>query len=215
MPLLPLEPFVFPDNLLTQAAISESELGNWWVLHTRPRSEKSLVRRLLRRQVPFFLPLSKRKWRNRGRVHSSYLPLFPGYVFLRSDGPTAFRALETNLVARILDVPDQEQLQADLARIYSLIAAGAPLAAEDRLCPGSRVEIISGPFTGLEGKVLRRGKQLKLIVEVRFLQQGVSVEIESWMVEAAQGGPKNSRGWPVKQSPARVSPSEMRTVCTC
>jgi transcriptional antiterminator RfaH len=45
------------------------------------------------------------------------------------------------------------------------------------------VEIISGPFAGLEGKVLRRGKQLKLFVEVRFLQQGVSVEIESWMIQ--------------------------------
>jgi transcription antitermination factor NusG len=190
MPLLPLEPFVFPDNLLTEPTIPESEMGNWWVLHTRPRAEKSLIRGLLRRQVPFFLPLSKRKWRNRGRVHSSYLPLFPGYVFLRSDGSTVFRTLETNLVARILEVSDQEQLQADLARIYWLIAAGAPLAAEDRLCPGSRVEIISGPFTGLEGKVLRRGKQLKLIVEVRFLQQGVSVEIESWMIEPIEMGPR-------------------------
>jgi transcriptional antiterminator RfaH len=190
MPLLPLEPFVFPDSLLSQPTITDPELGNWWVLHTRPRAEKSLVRRLLRREAPFFLPLSKRKWRNRGRVHSSYLPLFPGYVFLRGDAHTVFRTLESNLVARILEVPDQEQLQADLARIYWLIAAGAPLAGEDRLVPGSPVEIVSGPFAGLEGKVLRRGKQLKLIVEVRFLQQGVSVEIESWMIQPLEAGPR-------------------------
>ena len=64
-----------------------------------------------------------------------------------------------------------------------LIATDAPLTPEDRLKPGALVEITSGPLAGLEGKVLRRGKQLKFIVEVQFLQSGVSVEIESWMIE--------------------------------
>jgi transcriptional antiterminator RfaH len=186
MPLLPLEPFIFPDDLLREPPSADA--GRWWVLHTRPRAEKSLVRGLFRRHVPFFLPLSKRQWRNRGRLHSSHLPLFPGYVFLQGDGQSVFRTLETNLVARILEVPDQEQLHADLARIYCLIAAGAPLAPEDRLQPGAIVEIIRGPFTGLEGKILRRGKQLKFIVEVQFLQRGVSVEIESWMIEPRDAG---------------------------
>ena len=45
------------------------------------------------------------------------------------------------------------------------------------------IEITAGPLTGLEGKILRRGKQLKFFVEVQFLQRGVSVEIESWMFE--------------------------------
>ena len=78
---------------------------------------------------------------------------------------------------------DQQQLETDLCRVYHVIATGAPLAAEERLEPGDLVEIISGPLTGLEGKVLRKGKQLKFIVEVQFLQRGVSLEIESWMIQ--------------------------------
>jgi transcriptional antiterminator RfaH len=185
MPLLPLETFIFPDDLLSKP---EPPVGAnpWWVLHTRPRAEKALVRGLLKRGIPFFLPLSKRQWRRRGRLHSSHLPLFPGYVFIQGDGQTVFRTLETNAVARILEVVDQEQLHSDLGRLYWLIAAGTPVAPEDRLCPGTLVEIVSGPLTGLAGKVLRRGKQLKFIVEVRFLQRGVSVEIESWMIEARE-----------------------------
>ena len=78
-------------------------------------------------------------------------------------------------------------MRRDLERVYSLMATGAPLAPEERLAPGSLVEITSGPLVGLTGKVLRRGKQLKLIVEVQFLQRGVSVEIESWMIQPLSG----------------------------
>jgi transcription antitermination factor NusG len=191
MPLLPLEPFVFPDDLLDQSdqpAAAPEGSAPWWVLHTRPRAEKSLARRLLRATTPFFLPLCKRQWRHRGRLLCSYVPLFPGYVFLRADSQSVFKTLETNLVARVLPVPDQAQLHGDLSRVYCLIASDAPLTPEERLKPGALVEIISGPLAGLEGKVLRRGKQLKFIVEVQFLQSGVSVEIESWMIE-----PKSSQ----------------------
>jgi transcription antitermination factor NusG len=182
MPLLPLEPFVFPEHLLTASAAEEA--APWWVLHTKPRAEKSLARKLLRQTTPFFLPVCKRQWRNRGRLHSSHLPLFPGYLFLQGDQHAVYRTLETNLVVRILPVKDQEQLHADLARVYTLITTGAPLTPEDRLQPGTPVEIVSGPLTGLEGKVLRKGKQLKFFVEVQLLQRGVSVEIESWMLSA-------------------------------
>jgi transcription antitermination factor NusG len=189
MPLLPLETFVYPENLLSLPLNHAEESDRWWVLHTRPRAEKMLTRKLLKQQISFFLPLYQRRWRSRGRILSSYLPLFPGYVFMKSDNNRVFRTLETNLIVRILTVTDQEQLQADLLRVNRLIAAGSPLACEPRLQPGSPVTITSGPFAGLEGKVTRRGKQLKFTVEVQFLQQGVSVELESWMIEPRNDAP--------------------------
>ncbi len=187
MPLLPLETYVHPEGLLTQAPPDKDSGSAWWVLHTRPRAEKSLARKLLDRQAAFFLPVCKRQWRNRGRLFRSYVPLFPGYLFLQGDRQTVSRVQETNLIARVLPVEDQSQLHTDLARVYCLIASGAPLAPEERLQPGSLVEITSGPLAGLEGKVLRRGKQLNFVVEVQFIQRGVSVEIESWMIHAKDG----------------------------
>jgi len=181
MPLLPLEPFVYPKDLLTAAAADENRTGSWWVLHTRPRAEKALARRILSQQHNFFLPLYKRQWRSRGRLLCSHVPLFPGYLFLHGDGQARQRALETNLVANCLPVSDQPVLWSDLARVYHLMASGSPLSPEDRLQPGTRVEIVSGPFAGITGKIIRRGKDLRFFVEVEFLQRGVSVEIESWM----------------------------------
>jgi transcriptional antiterminator RfaH len=187
MPLLPLEPFVLPEDLLLHPAPPLDSPRRWWVLHTKPRAEKSLARRLFSKHVPFFLPLYHHQWRSRGRLRSSYLPLFPGYLFLHGDLQDRLHTLATNLVARAIPVEDQRQLYADLVRVHQLVVTGAPLTAEARLEPGSPVEIIDGPFTGIHGKVLRRGNQLKLFVEVQFLQRGVSVEIENWMVRPLDG----------------------------
>jgi transcription antitermination factor NusG len=181
MPILPLEPFLFPEDLLSKPAGDDD--GRWWVLHTRPRAEKSLARRFLGRQVSFFLPLHRHQWRNRGRTFTSHMPLFPGYVFLRGSADDRLAALTTNLVANVLTVPDQDRLRADLLRVYGLMASGAALTPEDRLQPGARVRIAHGALAGLEGKVLRRGNGLRFFVEVQLLQRGVSVEIEPAMLE--------------------------------
>ena len=105
MPLLSLEPFIHPGQLLDQPDVPAGD-GRWWVLHVRPRAEKSLSRRLLDRGTSFFLPLHERHWRNKGRQFRSYLPLFPGYIFLHGDERARVTALETNLVAQVLPVED-------------------------------------------------------------------------------------------------------------
>ena len=46
-----------------------------------------------------------------------------------------------------------------------------------------RVRIRSGPLTGLEGLVIRRRGQDRLLVAVEFLQQGASVQIDDFEVE--------------------------------
>jgi transcriptional antiterminator RfaH len=187
MPLLPLEPSVFPEDLLTKPGARNELTSLWWVLHTKPRTEKSLARHLLSHAVPFFLPLYQRQWRNRGRAFRSYAPLFPGYVFLYGDNDARLEALKTKLVANCLPVPDQGELQDDLARVFHLIASGSTLWPEERLVPGSPVEITCGSLTGLHGKVVKRGKHLKFFVEVHLLQRAVSVEVEDWMIRPLAG----------------------------
>jgi transcriptional antiterminator RfaH len=189
MPLLPLEPYLFPNELFAPSTATASAADRWWVLHTRPRSEKALARQMLSRQVAFFLPLYQKQWRSNGRMQSSYLPLFPGYIFLRGDDEARVTALTTNLVANVLPVGDQGQLTTDLSRVHHLMESGSTLTPEARLEPGAVVEITAGPLAGLEGKVLRRGKRLQFFIEVQLLQQGVSVEIESWMFQPVAGRP--------------------------
>ena len=187
MPLLPPEPCVFPPNLLEgEAAPTTSDSppeSRWWVLHTRPRTEKELARRLLCRKTSYFLPQELRERSSGGRRYSSHLPLFPGYLFLYGAERERIIALETNLIVQCLQVHDQGQLQCDLQRIFQLLDAGVPLTREERLGPGNPVQIVQGPFMGYWGRIIRRDKRLRFVVAVHFLQQGVSVEVERWMIE--------------------------------
>jgi hypothetical protein len=129
------------------------------------------------------LPLYRKRWRSNGRQQTSYLPLFAGYLFLHGDADGRVGALETNLVARVIPVVDQCQLHEDLARVHKLIESDMTLTPEGRLVPGTHVQVTGGPLAGLEGKVIRLARTAVFLIEVRFLQQGVSVELESWMIE--------------------------------
>jgi len=185
MPLLPPETFVWPDELLSRQ-LPEGEEVRWWALHSRPRAEKSLARHFLGRGLSFFLPLAKKRWRNRGRQFTSTSPLFPGYIFLFGDENARVSALTTNQVSQCIRVEDQARLHQDLAQIYRLMISGEPLTPEERLQPGDWVEITSGPFLGLQGKIIRRGRNLRLFVEVQFLQRGASVEIDESTIRPAE-----------------------------
>ena len=140
MPLLPLEPCRYPCDLFEPSEAATSDTDRWWVLHTRPRAEKALARQMLSRKIGFFLPLYQKQWRSNGRNQSSYLPLFPGYVFLRGGDEARGAALTTNLIANVLPVVDQAQLYTDLTRVHHLMDSGSVMTPEAHLEPGTIVE---------------------------------------------------------------------------
>ena len=181
MPILKEEPSLFPENLL-DAAPSETAGRRWLALYTKARQEKSLARELLKYRVPFYLPLVRKTNVSRGRKRTSLAPLFGGYLFLYGSEEERVRSLTTNRVSRILTVEDPEQLVFDLRQLRQLIAANAPLTVESRMGPGQRVRVRQGAFGGLEGTVLKRRGETRLLVSINFLQQGASVEIDDFLL---------------------------------
>jgi transcription antitermination factor NusG len=183
MPLLAAEPCLFPECLLDPSTAEHAGASRWWVMHTKPRAEKALARRLLGRELGFFLPLYEHRLAYAGRVRTSHLPLFPGYVFFHGDEEDRRLALETQQIAQSLSVTDQAGLFNDLRRIYQLLEARQNLTPEARLQPGTPVRIVAGSFAGLTGTVIRRGRRLRFVVAISFLQSGASVDVEDWMIE--------------------------------
>ena len=184
MPILPPEPDIFPDDLLEPSGPSANGDGQWWVLYTLARREKELMRRLRALGVSHYGPLVEQRNRSpQGRVRSSYVPLFAGYVFLCGSESDRYSALTTNCISRCLAVDDREALVRDLRQICQLIRLGKPVTPESRLEPGMTVRIRSGALTGTEGVVIRRHGGDRLVIAVQFLQQGASVLLEDFDVE--------------------------------
>jgi len=178
VPILPAEPDRYPVRLF-DGATDEHESGRaWFVLHTRPRQEKSLARHLHAAAVPYYLPAIPRRRRFSTRVLTAHMPLFPGYLFLLADREERQSALSSNRVAHAIEVHDQARLWDDLQQIHRLLGAGVPVATESRIAPGTPVEITTGPLAGLCGTVVRTASGRRFVVRVDFIHQGASVMLE-------------------------------------
>ena len=177
MPILPIQRDIFPESLLDGPSLTDGR--GWIAFYTLSRREKDLMRKLEAATVPFYSPLVKRRLRSPGgRTRLSYVPLFPGYVFSLVDDEQRRAALATNTIARCLPIGDPASFVADLRNIKRLIDSDQPLTPEARLEAGQPVRVRSGPLHGLEGMVVKRRSGQRLVVAVRFLNQGASIELE-------------------------------------
>lgn len=185
MPILAAEPDHFPPELFaSESSIDDLTLGNWWLVYTRSRKEKEMMRRLHAAQVAFYGPMIHRRSRSpSGRVRESHVPLFPGYVFLFGDEDARRTALQTNCVSTISAVQDGVQLVSELASLVHLLASDRVVLPEQRLEPGVKVRVTSGPLRGQEGTVIERRGKRRLMVAINLLQQGASVELDECDVQ--------------------------------
>jgi len=193
MPILSAEISVFPEELFEDPTYEDptfveevsaaTQKPCWWAIYTKSRQEKALARQLLAHNLSFYLPLVPKDRSVRGRRVRSHVPLFAGYVFLYGTEDERTLALTTNRISRILPIADQTGLYRDLRQVRHLIETDAPLTIERRLMPGRRVRVKSGAMMGLEGTVISRRGDCRLLLAVDFLQQGASVAISDFMLE--------------------------------
>lgn len=182
MPILAPEPSLFPDNLLDDFVDGGDR--HWWAVYTKSRQEKSLARQLLGMEVPFYLPLIPKTNLIRGRRFTSQIPLFGSYMFLFATEEERIQALSTDRIVQLLPAPNTNEIAGDLQNVRALISSGVPLTMEGRLVAGQRIRVKSGSLMGLEGVIVSRRGEDRLLVAVRFLQQGASILIQDFQVEA-------------------------------
>ena len=182
MPILPKEPDRYPANLLQLESAANS---SWWLLYTKSRQEKQLMRQLHKLEVPHYGPqIEQRRRSPAGRVRTSYAPLFNNYIFLCGDNEARYEAVCTGCVQKATEITEVNQLITDLTQIDELITLGEPLSVEGRLQPGERVRVKNGVFAGFEGVILRRDQETRLLVAVQFMDQGVSVKLDDCQLES-------------------------------
>ena len=195
MPILPAEPDFYPSDLWdgpAEAADASGRPGqSWWCLHTKPRQEKALARELRAHRIAYYLPQVVHEDRTpQGRKTRSVLPLFTSYLFLLGTDEDRLRALKGNRLVRVIDVTDQDAIRYDLKQIHRMLASGLAVVPELTVPVGAKVRILNGPLTGIEGRVIRRGKRDQFVAVVHFLGSGATVDLEDWQVEQLPDDPQ-------------------------
>ena len=158
-------------------------MGLWWVAHTKSRNEKALAQDLVRKDINYFLPMSWKVRRRRGRTIRSLLPLFSGYLFFCGNENQRIELLRTNRVASLIEVKNQQRLLEELLQIERALRAGAPLAPHKLEKAGQHCRVIAGPLADLQGIVLKTKTITRLVLQIDMLGQAASVEIDADMIE--------------------------------
>ncbi len=152
-----------------------SDDRNWLVVYTKPRREKKLAEYSFRKEIHYYLPLkdSLRIYRNRKILFTK--PLFPGYLFVNCNREEKRTLLISGHIVNFLKVIDETGLLDDLKQIYSGKVLGGKLKETEYLEAGTRVEIISGTFTGLTGVVKDQNNVAEVHLQINLLKQAVSI----------------------------------------
>ncbi|MFP4000152.1 MAG: transcription termination/antitermination NusG family protein [Desulfobacterales bacterium] len=182
MTLLPNEnpDAIFPTDLLEKDTPGKP----WRIAHVKSRREKALAGFLAKKGIGYYLPMVTRRQRSgTNRVRYSLVPVFPGYIFLKTDDNDRHTALRTNHIARFIDVPDPETLVYELKQIRTALDGDMPVYPVEFFTVGQRVRIKKGPMKDVEGVITRKGTKYRLVLSVTAIAQSVSVELDEDMVE--------------------------------
>ena len=174
------------EQFLTSEPLT-AECCSWYVVYTRSRHEKVVNQALGERRLQSFLPLRNvlSQWKDRRKCVQK--PLFPGYLFVRTQQVQLHIVMMTRGVAYVLGdgiepvpVPD-EQVEA----IRWLVEGPYPVVLWPLLQKGKRVRITVGPLAGIETYIIERRGSVKchLVVTVDLLGRSVAVEVDPRYVE--------------------------------
>jgi transcription antitermination factor NusG len=161
------------------------EVPSWWAVYTRHQHERAVAGLLAAKGFQVFLPLyeSMRRWRDRSKLLS--LPLFPSYVFVRSEHNRRLQVLTTPGTYSILSYGEQPApiSDAEIQAIRRTLDGPFEVEPHPFLLCGERVRVKRGALEGVEGILLRKKNRSRLILSVEMLAQSVAVEIDAADVE--------------------------------
>jgi len=162
-------------------------LPAWYVLHTKSRFENVVYDGLIKKSVEVFLPKVLIKSKRKDRKKMIRVPLFPGYVFVKTD-LNPYHHLEilktTGAVKLIGNKTEPVPVTGQTIDSLKIMVRGdCPVMTGARFQSGDRVVVVNGPFAGVVGEFVRYKGEGRVVVTVAALGQYAAVEVSEEEVE--------------------------------
>jgi len=164
---------------------------SWYVLHTKSRFENVVHDGLLKKSVEIFLPKVKVRSRRRDRKLMIRVPLFPGYLFVKTNlSPSAhIEIVKTVGAVRLIgskegpvSVPEET-----VESLKIMVSGDHEVQTGTRFKKGDKVMVINGPFAGVIGTFARYKGQGRVVVNIEALGQYAGVDVSEEDIEILPG----------------------------
>jgi transcription antitermination factor NusG len=133
-----------------------------------------------------YLPVyhSRRQWSD--RVVQTEKPLLPGYLFCRFNPQNSLPIMTTPGVISVVGygATPAPITDSEIAAVQAIVDSGRAAEPHPFLREGQRIRIKCGALEGLEGILIKKKADWRLVVSVEMLQRSVSVEIDPDWVES-------------------------------
>jgi len=162
-------------------AVTPDLCANWFAAYTNSHHEKRVASYFAERRIESFLPMyaTRRRWRNGCEMDLEF-PLFANYVFVRIDPRERVRVLAVPGVLSLVGfgrtlapLPDFE---------IEALRTGLRLrkiSPHPHLVIGDRVRIKAGPMIGMEGVLVRKKNNLRVVLALDVIMQSIAVEVDA------------------------------------
>ena len=111
-------------------------------------------------------------------------PLFPGYVFLHISVGQRARIYQSDYLANLLEVVDQELFIRQLEAVLRAVETGCEIRLAPSIGEGMRVKIKNGPLCGMDGWVEQRYGPSTVLLRLDFIGQAAAVKVNATDLEA-------------------------------
>ena len=160
---------------------------SWYVFHTKSRFENVVNEGLIKKSIEVFLPKVQVRSKRRDRKVMIRVPLFPGYLFVRSNlNPYEHIEIVKTVGAVRLVGNKDGPLPVSPETVESLkimVKGNHPVTTGTRFKKGDRVVVVYGPFTGVIGSFVRYGGKGRVIVNIDALGQFAGVDVNEEDIE--------------------------------
>ena len=158
----------------------------WYAVYTRSRFEKKAAQWLMEQGIEAYVPLQRvvRQWSDRRKLVLE--PAIRSYVFVRINHHHYYKVLETPGVVRYVFFDGKPAVVRDEEIDTLKRVMDADLEVEclpDDLQPGTRVRIIQGPLTGVEGELVQHVGKQKVALRIESIRQVMMVTLSPQMLE--------------------------------
>lgn len=142
---------------------------------------------LMKKSIEVFLPKVQVKSKRRDRKAMIRVPLFPGYLFVKSDlNPNEhLEIVKTVGAVRLIGNKDGPiPVPSDTIKSLEIMVGGNnPVITGTRFKKGDRVIVVYGPFAGVIGTFARYKGKGRVIVNIEALGQFAGVDVSEEDIE--------------------------------
>lgn len=158
---------------------------HWHVVYTMPKCERKVAASIENLGIESFLPMQTvvRHWSDREK--KLQVPLFPNYVFVKVEATRRNNVYSIKELVKFISLDKRPVTIADreILIIKQVMSGVEDISSEDYFHEGSPVRIREGQFAGLEGIIIKKTGNTRLLVRIDRLMKAFSFNISFRMVE--------------------------------